>query len=364
MSLDSDVIVDRRRIRRKLTFWRVAAGLVAIAAIVAVGAIATTSGPTALAASGSIARVNIEGLIRSDQQRVEALERLEKSNHAAVIIHINSPGGTTAGSEQLYDSLVRLKAKKPLVVVVEGLAASGGYITAIAADQIVARQSSLVGSIGVLFQFPNFTELMKTVGVKVEEVKSSPLKAAPNGFEPTSPEARAALDALVKDSYAWFRGLVKERRGMDDALLEKVADGRVFTGRQAVELKLIDQLGDEKVSRCLAGCRKEDQKRSAGARFQADAAIRGPDVPARGSFDHVRCARLEFHRAPDRAGRRCPGGRSALARRHARIVAPRGVQLSLTGCPWPHSPALRVLPHSLFGPFVTWSVLPKSDLAS
>jgi protease IV len=245
MSLDSDVIVDRRRIRRKLTFWRVAAGLVAIAAIVTVGAVATSSGPVA---SGSIARVNIEGLIRSDQQRVEALERLEKSSHAAVIIHINSPGGTTAGSEQLYDSLVSLKAKKPVVVVVEGLAASGGYIAAIAADQIIARQSSLVGSIGVLFQFPNFTELLKTVGVKVEEVKSSPLKAAPNGFEPTSPEARAALDALVKDSYAWFRGLVKERRGMDDATLEKVADGRVFTGRQAVELKLIDQLGDEKTA--------------------------------------------------------------------------------------------------------------------
>lgn len=248
MSLDSDVIVDRRRIRRKLTFWRVAAGLIAVAAIVGVGAVATTNGPSALSSAGSIARINIEGLIRSDQQRVEALERLEKSNHAAVIVHINSPGGTTAGSEQLYDSLVRLKAKKPVVVVVEGLAASGGYIAAMAADQIVARQSSLVGSIGVLFQFPNFTELLKTVGVKVEEVKSSPLKAAPNGFEPTSPEARAALDALVKDSYAWFRGLVKDRRGMDDALLEKVADGRVFTGRQAVELKLIDQLGDEKTA--------------------------------------------------------------------------------------------------------------------
>ncbi|MFL6790913.1 MAG: S49 family peptidase, partial [Bradyrhizobium sp.] len=100
----------------------------------------------------------------------------------------------------------------------------------------------------VLFQIPNISELLKTVGVKVEEVKSSPLKAAPNGYEPTSPEARAALDALVKDSYAWFRSLVKERRGMDDALLEKVADGRVFTGRQAVDLKLIDQLGDEKTA--------------------------------------------------------------------------------------------------------------------
>jgi protease IV len=246
MSLDSDVIVDRRRIRRKLTFWRVAAAVLAIAAVVTIGVIA--SGGNALTTSGSIARVNIEGLIRSDQERVEALERLEKSQASAVIVHINSPGGTTAGSEQLYDALVRLKAKKPLVVVVEGLAASGGYIAAIASDHIIAQQSSLVGSIGVLFQFPNFTELLKTVGVKVEEVKSSPLKAAPNGFEPTSPEARAALDALVKDSYAWFRGLVKERRGMDDALLEKVADGRVFTGRQAVDLKLIDQLGDEKAA--------------------------------------------------------------------------------------------------------------------
>jgi protease-4 len=248
MSLDSDVIVDRRRIRRKLTFWRVAAVLVAIAAIVTVGIIATPAGRGTLTSSGSIARVNIEGLIRSDRERVEALERLEKSSAAAVIVHINSPGGTTAGSEQLYDALMRLKAKKPLVVVVEGLAASGGYITAIAADYIVAQQSSLVGSIGVLFQFPNFTELLKTVGVKVEEVKSSPLKAAPNGFEPTSPEARAAIDALVKDSYAWFRDLVKARRAMDDALLEKVADGRVFTGRQAVELKLVDAIGDEKTA--------------------------------------------------------------------------------------------------------------------
>lgn len=247
MSLDSDVIVDRRRIRRKLTFWRVAAAVVAIAAVVGVGVIAAGVRGS-LTTGGSIARVTIEGLIRSDSERVEALERLEKSQAAAVIVHINSPGGTTAGSEQLYDALVRLKAKKPLVVVVEGLAASGGYITAIAADHIIAQQSSLVGSIGVLFQFPNFSELLKTVGVKVEEIKSSPLKAAPNGFEPTSPEARAAIDALVKDSYAWFRGLVKERRGMDDALLEKVADGRVFTGRQAVDLKLIDQLGDEKAA--------------------------------------------------------------------------------------------------------------------
>jgi protease-4 len=248
MSLESDLIVDRRRIRRKLTFWRVAATLVAIVAIGTVGYLVSPAGRGTLTTSGSIARIQIEGLIRSDNDRVEALEKLEKSAAAAVVVHINSPGGTTAGSEQLYDALMRLKAKKPMVVVVEGLAASGGYIAAIASDHIVAQQSSLVGSIGVLFQFPNFSELLKTVGVKVEEVKSSPLKAAPNGFEPTSPEAREAINDLVKDSYAWFRDLVQNRRGMDAAQLQKVADGRVFTGRQAVDLKLIDALGDEKTA--------------------------------------------------------------------------------------------------------------------
>src|SRR4030088_3158423 len=248
MALDSDVIVDRGRIRRKLTFWRVVAVLVAIAAIATAGVVATPGGRSTFTTSGSIARVHIDGLIRSDNDRVEALERLGKINAGGGVVHINPPGGTTAGSEQLYDALVRLKAKKPLVIVVEGLAASGGYIAALAADHIVAQETSLVGSIGVLFQYPNFTDLLKTIGVKVEEVKSSPLKAAPNGFEPTSPEARAAIEAIVSDSYAWFRGLVKARRQLDDAGLERVADGRVFTGRQGVALKLIDELGGERVA--------------------------------------------------------------------------------------------------------------------
>jgi protease IV len=250
MSLDADTIVDRRRMRRKLTFWRVVAVLVAICAVVAVGAALRVPGTSVLtgAPGSSIARVMITGLIRADQERVEALERLGKSRARAVIVHINSPGGTTAGSEQLHDSLLRLKEKKPLVVVVDGLAASGGYITAIAADHIVALETSLVGSIGVLFQYPNVTDLLKTLGVKIEEIKSSPLKAAPNGFEPTSPEARAAIESIVSDSYAWFKNMVKTRRHLDDAALERVTDGRVFTGRQGLALKLIDEIGDEKTA--------------------------------------------------------------------------------------------------------------------
>jgi protease-4 len=134
------------------------------------------------------------------------------------------------------------------VVVVDALAASGGYIAAVAADRIFAQETSLVGSIGVLFQYPNFTDLLKTIGVQVEAIKSSPLKAAPNGFEPTSPEARAAIESIVKDTYEWFKKLVQTRRSMDQALLDRVSDGRIFTGRQSLELKLIDALGDERVA--------------------------------------------------------------------------------------------------------------------
>jgi protease-4 len=200
MSLDADLIVDRRRMRRKLTFWRVLAVAVIVLAIAAAAAL--LGNRTGFAGAGAyIARVSINGLIRDDEERVQQLDRLAKSTTArAVVVHIDSPGGTTAGSEQLYDSLMRLKERKPLVIVVDGLAASGGYITALAGDHIVAKQTSLVGSIGVLFQYPNVADLLGKIGVKVESIKSSPLKAAPDGFEPTSPEARAAIESIIKDS--------------------------------------------------------------------------------------------------------------------------------------------------------------------
>jgi protease IV len=204
-----------------------------------------------------IARITISGLIRGDQDRVEELDKLGNSSLArAVIVHVDSPGGTTAGSEQLFDSLARLRDKKPLVIVVDSMAASGGYITAIAADHIVAQQTSLVGSIGVLFQYPNLSELLGKIGVKVESVKSTPLKAAPDGFEPTSPEATAALNSIIQDSYAWFKGLVQDRRHLTDAELATASDGRVFTGHQALDLKLIDELGDERTALAWLGKEK------------------------------------------------------------------------------------------------------------
>jgi protease-4 len=254
MSLDADAIVDRRRMRRKLTFWRVSALLIALVALVGLAA-ALVPGMRLAVPGNSIARIKVQGLIRGNQDRVEALERLGRSSARAVIVHIDSPGGTTAGSEQLYDALRTLQAKKPMVVVVDGLAASGAYIAALSCDHIIAQDTSLVGSIGVLFQYPNFTQVLKTIGIQMEEIKSSPLKAAPNGFEPTSPEARAAIAAIVSDSYSWFKDLVKNRRNLNDAQLAAVADGRVFTGRQGMGLKLVDALGNEKTA--LAWLEKE-----------------------------------------------------------------------------------------------------------
>lgn len=257
MSLDADFIVDRRRMRRKLTFWRVAA--IALVVLGIAGAAALSGNRTyGWGVRPYIARLTISGLIRGDQNRTEQLDRLARSTLArAVIVHVDSPGGTTAGSEQLFNALARVREKKPLVVVVDSLAASGGYITALAGDHIVAQETSLVGSIGVLFQYPNVADLLEKLGVKVESVKSTPLKAAPDGFEPTSPEARAALNSIIQDSYAWFKGIVQDRRHLNDSQLQSAADGRVFTGHQAIDLKLIDELGDERAALAWLGKEKK-----------------------------------------------------------------------------------------------------------
>jgi protease-4 len=257
MSLDADFIVDRRRMRRKLSFWRVTSIVLVVLGLAGAAAFASNRS-YGFGVRPYIARLTVSGLIRGDQNRVEQLDRLARSTLArAVILHVDSPGGTTAGSEQLFTALSRLREKKPLVVVVDSLAASGGYITALAGDHIVAQQTSLVGSIGVLFQYPNVADLLDKLGVKVESVKSTPLKAAPDGFEPTSPEARAALNSIIQDSYSWFKGIVQDRRHLNDSQLQTAADGRIFTGHQAIDLKLIDELGDERTALAWLGKEKK-----------------------------------------------------------------------------------------------------------
>ena len=247
-AIEVDEVLARRRLRRKLAFWRILA--VFFVVLIGAGAAAWWSdGTLPLRSSPHVARVTIGGVIRNERERLELLEAIGRSGAQAVILSIDSPGGTVVGSAALYDGLRRLAKDKPIVAVVSGIAASGAYIAALGSDHIIAPRNSLVGSIGVIFQYPNFTELMKTVGVAYEEIKSSPLKASPNPFEPTSPDARAAVESLVADSYGWFKDLVSERRLITGDKLVSATDGRVFTGNQAMPLRLIDEIGDERTAR-------------------------------------------------------------------------------------------------------------------
>jgi protease-4 len=246
MPYDAEIIADRRRLRRKLSFWRVASFLALIAAVV-VGGLTVAGRPPVGGAQQQIARISVDGFIAGSQRMADLFKRVGEANSVSgVVISINSPGGTTTGSEELYRGIRLLAEKKPLVAFVDGTAASGAYITAMAADYIVARETSLVGSIGVIFQYPEVSKLLNTLGVEVQEIKSAPLKAEPSPFHPTSPEARAALQAVVTDTYDWFKRLVAERRKLDEAQLGTVATGQIFSGRQSVPLKLIDQLGSER----------------------------------------------------------------------------------------------------------------------
>ncbi len=246
MSIDAEAIADRRRLRRKLSFWRVAGFSGLIAAVAAIGyAAADRAGYGAI--QNQIARISIDGVITGNQRLADLMRRVgDSSTVSGVVISINSPGGTTTGSEELFRNIRRLAEKKPVVTFVDGTAASGGYITAMATDYIVARETSIVGSIGVLFQYPDLTGLMGQIGVKMEAVKSAPLKAEPNPFTPTSPEARAAMQAVVNDTYDWFKNLVRERRRLNEGELSTASTGQVFSGRQAVPLKLVDKIGSER----------------------------------------------------------------------------------------------------------------------
>ncbi|MER9329103.1 signal peptide peptidase SppA [Mesorhizobium sp. M0488] len=245
MALRADDLIDRRRLRRKLTFWRVAA-----MGVVALGVIALSAWFYRDDFGGSavehIAKVRIEGTITEDEELIERLETIRKSSKVkGVILSIDSPGGTTVGGESIYEEVRKVAADKPVVAEVGTLAASAGYMIASAADHIVARKTSIVGSIGVLIQYPDVSGLMDKLGVKLEEVKSSPLKASPSPFKPTNDDERAMVRKLILDSYDWFVGIVAERRKMTREQALALADGSIFTGRQGVTNGLIDSVGGE-----------------------------------------------------------------------------------------------------------------------
>ena len=261
MSMTADQIVDRRRLRRKLSFWRVV-GFLAILIIIA-GAVFALAGRDAfpLIKEPQIARITISGFIANDRSRDEMLARLARTDAVkGVIVSIDSTGGATAGGEALYEGLRKLAEKKPTVATIATFGASAAYMTAIATDHIVARRTSITGSIGVLFQYPEVSDLLKTLGVKVEDIKSAPLKAQPNPFEPTTDQARQVIQGVVDDSFNWFVDIVAKRRGLTRADALSLADGRIYTGQQALEANLIDEIGGEPAAVAWLGSKGVDTR--------------------------------------------------------------------------------------------------------
>lgn len=245
MSLTAEAIADRRRLKRRVTKWRVIAILAVVIALAGVGFMALASDGVS-GFSDHIARVRVDGMITGKRKKIDLIKKLAKADRVkAVLITIDSPGGTTAGSEALYEEIRKLAAKKPVVSVLESTATSGGYITAIAGDYIVARGNTLTGSIGVIFQWPQVQELLNKLGVKMRELKSDPLKASPSPFVEPSSEALAVMESIISDSHQWFLKLVAERRKLGETETRSLGDGRVYTGRQALTAKLIDQIGGE-----------------------------------------------------------------------------------------------------------------------
>jgi len=242
MSLETDLLLDRRRLKRRLIFWRVFSVLALI-----VAALAGLRGTGLVLPNAHIARVTINGLITEDRKLTDAIEALADDDHVkAVILSIDSPGGSVAGGETLHDAIVHVAAQKPVVVTMGGLAASAGYMIAVPASRIFAREATLTGSIGVLLETGEVSGLLGKLGISAEVVRSGPLKDEPSLVRPLSPAGKDVLQGLVNDMYDQFVAIVAEGRHMDPAKVRSLADGRAYTGRQALGLGLVDAIGGER----------------------------------------------------------------------------------------------------------------------
>ncbi|MBN8897897.1 MAG: signal peptide peptidase SppA [Rhodospirillales bacterium] len=237
--------MDRRRLKRRLVFWRSFAVLAVVVALVA----ALRLGNGAIGGA-HLARLSVTGIITEDRKLVEAVNALAKDDSVkALIVSINSPGGSVAGGESLHDAIGRVAAKKPVVAVMGGLAASAGYMVALPAQRIFAREATLTGSIGVLLESGEISGLLAKLGITPQVLTSGPLKDQPSLTRPLTPEGRQVLQGLIMDMYDQFVTMVADGRHMDADRVRQLADGRAYTGRQALSLGLVDAIGDETTAR-------------------------------------------------------------------------------------------------------------------
>ncbi len=255
MTMDTEAILERRRLRRRASFWRVTALVIlAVAIAVAVGAVWDVEGGVE---GGHVAEIKIDGFIATRPNAVDLIDKAAKAGAVkAIVLHIDSGGGAASGGEALYKAIRHASEEKPVVAVIDGVGASAAYMAAIAADRVVARETAITGSIGVIFQYAHFEELLQKVGAQYEEIKSAPLKGEPSIFSPPTPGAEAMVKSVVDDTFDWFVGIVAERRDLTPVRARQLADGSIFTGRQAVANGLIDAVGGDAEARAWLASEK------------------------------------------------------------------------------------------------------------
>ena len=225
---------------------------------VAAAVIASVRGAGSLPVGGAhVARLSVTGLIAEDRKLTEAIDKLATDTSVkALIVAIDSPGGTVSGGESQHNAIARVAEKKPVVSVMGGVAASAGYMVAVPAARIFARESTLTGSIGVLLETGEVSGLLDKVGISAETIVSGPLKDQPSFTHKLSPGGRDVLHALVQDMYDQFVGMVASGRHMAPDDVRKLGDGRAYTGRQALGLGLVDQIGEERDARAWLAANK------------------------------------------------------------------------------------------------------------
>lgn len=250
MNISPDYLIERKRNKSQLAKWKISSLILVFVIVFIIGNKMIGDKNTSFLSTDIrgeyIANILLEEIIYDDLSRVKKLEKIaEDKNIKAVIIHINSPGGTVVGSEMLYNSFRKIAKNKPVVAVMDSVAASGGYLIALGADYIVAHNGTITGSIGVFMEMAEITELAEKIGVKFNHFKSNALKANPGFTEKLTPEAEKAMMDNVFDVYDYFTELVAKRRGLDLDFVRKIADGRIYSAKLAMQYKLIDEIGNE-----------------------------------------------------------------------------------------------------------------------
>ncbi|GCE82966.1 signal peptide peptidase SppA [Komagataeibacter diospyri] len=243
MDTDPDMLLHAASLRRRLLVWR--GGAVAFFVLACIVAVLRAGGGGLVGHAPHLVHMKLEGIIPSDEhENVEALQKAaDDASVRGLVLEVSSPGGAVTGGEVLHDAVAAFARRKPVVVSMGAVAASAGYMVSVPAARIFANRSTLTGSIGVILESPDVSGLLDRVGVHVDQLVSGPMKGQPSMVQPLSPEGREMLQGVIADLYGFFVNVVAQDRHMPVDRVKQLADGRPYTGQQAVALGLVDQIG-------------------------------------------------------------------------------------------------------------------------